>query len=129
MFTYEVEDMQLSVVGGAATWSSDHRSMRESGIAALEGDPDRSRDLLASAVDVDPRSASAHTRMVALYRAAGNRDLRCAHALARALVSARDWRHQVAAARCDNDVQRHLSGASFRDASAIFGLVQTRAGD
>jgi hypothetical protein len=79
------------------------------GIAALRGDPDQSRDLLASAVDVDPRSAAAHTRMVELYRAAGNRGLRCAHALTRALVSRRSWRHQVAAARCDNDVQRHLS--------------------
>jgi len=79
------------------------------GIAALRGDPQRSRDLLASAVDVDPRNAGAHTRMVELYRAVGNRDLRCAHALTRALVSKRDWRHQVAAARCDNDLQRHMS--------------------
>lgn len=79
------------------------------GIAALRGDPKRSRDLLASAVDVDPRKAGAHTRMVELYRASGNRDLRCAHALTRALVSLRNWRHQVAAARCDNDLQRHIS--------------------
>lgn len=79
------------------------------GIAALRGDPDLSRDLLASAVDVDPRSAAAHTRMIELYRAVGNRDLRCAHALARGLVSKRSWRHQVAAARCDKDTQRHLA--------------------
>ncbi len=79
------------------------------GIAALRGDPNQSRDLLASAVDVDPRNAAAHTRMIELYRAGGNRDLRCAHALTRALVSKRSWRHQVAAARCDNDVQRHLA--------------------
>ncbi len=84
--------------------------MELAGIAALQGDPARSRDLLASAVDVDPRNAAAHTRMVRLYRAVGNRDLRCDHALTRALVSKLSWRHQVAAARCDNDVQRHLAG-------------------
>jgi hypothetical protein len=84
------------------------------GIAALQGNPDRSRDLLASAVDVDPRSAAAHTRMIELYRAAGNRDLRCAHALARALVSRQEWRHQVAAARCDSDVQRHVGHLAAR---------------
>ncbi|MFH2006790.1 MAG: FecR domain-containing protein [bacterium] len=79
------------------------------GIAALQGDPDRSRDLLASAVDVDPRSAAAHSRMVELYRAAGNRALMCAHALTRALVDKRSWHHQVAAARCDQDLTRHLA--------------------
>jgi len=96
------------------------------GIAALGGDPDRSRDLLASAVDVDPRSASAHTRMVELYRAAGNRDLRCAHAVTRALVSKRSWQHQVAAARCDNDVQRHLDHLKgWRRKRAAKGLARS----
>lgn len=96
------------------------------GIAALGGDPNRSRDLLASAVDVDPRSAPAHTRMVELYRAAGNRDLRCAHAVTRALVSKRSWRHQVAAARCDNDVQRHLDHLKgWRRKRAAKGLART----
>jgi len=79
------------------------------GLAALQGNPDRSRDLLASAVDVDPRSAAAHSRMVELYRAAGNRALMCDHALTRALVNKRSWRHQVAAARCDQDLTRHIS--------------------
>lgn len=78
------------------------------GIAALRGDPDRSAEFLASAVDADPRSVGAHNRMVKLYRAAGNTDLMCAHALTRALVSPASWKHQVKAIRCGAGSERHL---------------------
>ena len=81
-------------------------------IAALRGDPDASRDLLASAVEVDPRSAEAHARMVALYDAAGEATLACDHALSRALVAPADPDAQAAAIRCGGDRERHLAPLS-----------------
>jgi hypothetical protein len=80
------------------------------GIAALRGDPGRSQELLASAVDVDPGSAEAHGRMVELYRAAGRLELRCDHALARGLLSPPSWEHRVEAVRCTSDRDRFLAG-------------------
>ena len=50
-----------------------------SDIEAADGDMERSRSLLASAVDVDPTSEVAHERMMALYFAAGDELRACAH--------------------------------------------------
>lgn len=78
-------------------------------IAALRGDPMRSQELLASAVDVDPGSAEAHGRMVELYRAAGQVDLQCDHALARGLLAPPRWEHRVEAVRCTSERERFLA--------------------
>ena len=83
-----------------------------SDLATLQGDPERGRELLASAVDVDRRSGKAHTRMMAVYEAAGDEELRCAHALTRALVGPAEWQAQVAAIRCGGERERHLAGLS-----------------
>jgi hypothetical protein len=79
------------------------------GIAALQGNADRSRELLASAVDVDPRSVAAHTRLVSLYRAANNLQMMCAHALTRAVVAPEDWKHQASAVQCHGDADRFFA--------------------
>ena len=81
-----------------------------SAIAALEGDPDRSRDLLASAVDADPANAKAHERVMIAYRNEGDRDLFCAHAVTHALLDGSDWKRQVKAARCTRDNDRFVAG-------------------
>ena len=84
-------------------------------LAALAGDMNRSRQLLASAVDADPRNPTAHERMMGLYGAADDAELRCAHALTRALVQPDERDAQVAAVRCGGDRERHLSRLSRRN--------------
>jgi tetratricopeptide (TPR) repeat protein len=84
------------------------------GIYALRGRRQKSQQLLASAVEVDPRNQAAHTRMYRLYKAADDRALMCDHALTRAIVSPADRRYAVAAARCDGDSHRHFAELDSR---------------
>jgi ferric-dicitrate binding protein FerR (iron transport regulator)/Mg-chelatase subunit ChlD len=84
------------------------------GISALKGKMEKGRELLASAVDVDPRNAKAHTRMYELYQAAGEETLMCDHALTRSIVASRNRDYAVSAARCDGDAARHLADLDDR---------------
>jgi len=71
------------------------------GIAALEGKLKRSELLLASIVDIDRMAEPAHDRLHELYVAAGEHNLACAQATARALlVKKSDPERVAAAARC-----------------------------
>ncbi len=85
------------------------------GIRLLKGQAHMSRELLASAVDVDPRSIEAHTRMFELYEAADDKTLMCDHALTRAFVDPQNLEHAVAAVRCNDDKNRHFADLSARD--------------
>jgi len=84
-------------------------------LAALRGDVQRSHQLLASAVDVDPRNPTAHRRLADMYEAAAEQSLRCAHALTLSLVAPKDWKAQVEAVRCGGERTRHLDTLSRRD--------------
>lgn len=84
-------------------------------LAALDGDPGRSRELLASAVDVAPDSQEAHARMITVYIGEGDVEMRCAHALTRALMAPRERELAVAAARCGADAERVFAGLKKRD--------------
>jgi len=88
-------------------------------IAALRGDMARSRDLLASAVEVDHRDADAHGRMVDLYRRAGEATLACEHALSRALVAPKNTDAQVEVILCRGDRERHLAGLSSAERRTV----------
>jgi ferric-dicitrate binding protein FerR (iron transport regulator) len=77
-------------------------------LASVRGDMARSRELLASAVDVDPTNLAAQERMVRLYQAAEDRGLACEHALTRALLAPESWEPQVEAIRCGGERGRHL---------------------
>jgi hypothetical protein len=78
--------------------------------AVLRGDLARSRDLLASAVEADPRQGPAHLRMARLYEASGDAVLACEHLLSRALVQRGDARAQLDAIRCGARASRVLAG-------------------
>lgn len=80
------------------------------GMAALRGDSRLSQEFLASAVDVDPGSAEAHSRLVELYRASGQTDIQCDHALTRGLLDPPNWEHRVTAVRCTSQRERFLDG-------------------
>lgn len=84
-------------------------------IAALRGDLERSAELLASAVEVDFRNTDAHARMIALYSVASDDELRCEHALTRALLAPTERDAQVAAMRCGGDGARHLARLEGRE--------------
>lgn len=77
-------------------------------LAELRGDSDRSRDLLSSAVDADPRNGKAHARMLELYRAADAPSFACAHALSGALASPSDFWSQAEAIWCGVPSERLL---------------------
>ncbi len=108
--------------GLVATWLDKDRFDVEAlvtaaDVAALRGDAQRSRDFLASAVEVDYRRGSGHARMRTLLERAGDADLACAHARTHAQVDRADVDAQVAAVRCGADrerVTRRLSASNAR---------------
>ena len=79
-------------------------------IAALRGDVERSKLLLASAVEADPQRALSHLRMARLYEAAGEAAIGCEYRLSQALVARSDANAQVDAVRCGAREARVLSG-------------------
>ncbi len=86
-----------------------------SDVAALRGEVERSRELLASAVDADPGNPAAHERMITLYDASGAAALSCEHTLTKALKRPGDWKAQVAAVRCGHAEDRHFATLKSRD--------------
>lgn len=92
-----------------------------SDLAARRGDIERAQELLASAVEVDPRAGAAQARMAAIYDAAGEDAQACEHLMARALSLRGDPQAQADAIRCGSPRARILSGleASIRDRAEL----------
>jgi hypothetical protein len=84
-------------------------------VATVRGDFARALALLESAVDLTPDNVDAHLRMEAAWRAQGEVDTACAHALSMALLQAGDVARQVAAIRCGSARERHLGGLGARE--------------
>ncbi len=92
-----------------------------SDLAARRGDLERAQELLASAVEVDPRAGAAQARMAAIYDAAGEDAQGCEHLMARALSLRSDPQAQADAIRCGSPRERILSGleTSIRDRAEL----------
>ncbi|MEZ4269800.1 MAG: VIT domain-containing protein, partial [Myxococcota bacterium] len=97
-------------------------------VATVRGDFARALQWLESAVDLDPSSAEVHGRLEAAWRALGDSDTACAHAMSLALVQAEDEERQVAAIRCGGSRERHLAGLSERDRRNAERALEQREG-
>lgn len=86
-----------------------------SDIHVLKGDVHKAKEFLASAIDVDPSSTAAHTRMFNIYKTSGEFGLMCAHALTRALLAPKNVDYQIFAVRCNQNKDRHLAKLSEKD--------------
>ncbi|MBU1220999.1 FecR domain-containing protein [Myxococcota bacterium] len=86
-----------------------------SDIQVLAGDVKKAKEFLASAIDVDPSSTAAHTRMFNIYRTGGEFALMCAHALTRALLAPENVDYQISAVRCNQNKDRHFAKLSDRN--------------
>lgn len=117
--------------GLVATWLEKDRLDVEAlvtaaDVAALRGNPTRSRDFLASAVEVDYRRGAGHERMRQLLERAGNADLACAHARTHAQVDLANVDAQVAAVRCGADRNRVVSRLSASNARKVKRALKKR---
>jgi len=78
-------------------------------LALLAGEADRAVEWLESAIDANPGAEAAHDRLFGTWRALGDFQMMCAHAVPRALAAPKNWEHQVAAVQCTQDVARFLA--------------------
>ncbi len=81
-------------------------------LALLAGEADRAVEWLESAIDANPGAEAAHDRLFGTWRALGDFQMMCAHAVPRALSAPKNWEHQVAAVQCTQDSARFLAGLS-----------------
>ncbi len=100
--------------------------LAQADVAFLKGETSRAVDYIESAVDVDP-SPLLQARLFALYRAAENPQMACAHALPRAISDASGVEAAVEAARCTGNADRFLAALKPADAARARKLLDAPA--